>query len=64
VVALIQPAILVSTNQGLPVLKEAWVHLPEPCEHSLPLLYTQTRTHPLSLSPGYTETYAMFRITC
>lgn len=59
VVALIQPAILVSTNQGLPVPREAWVHLPKPCEqHTLCLSFIHKHAH------THSNSYAMFGITC
>ena len=47
VVALIWSAILVSTNQGLPVPGGAWVHLPKyPCTtHTHTHIHTHTHTH-------------------
>ncbi len=60
VVALIRPAILVSTNQGLPVQREAWVHLPKPCEqHTLCLSFIHKHAHTHYNSPRVTQKHVL-----
>lgn len=60
VVALIRPAILVSTNQGLPVPKEAWVHLPKPCEkHTLCFSFIHKHAHTHSRSHRVTQKHML-----